>query len=338
METIEIEPFPAKGSLKKIAVYIDEQEHILKNHFKVQIPEVIGKGVLVGIDISEDLSFLYFNGEFKKDSSILFKSENITPLHFFYNFKNSFSHKFTHQERKFHIDQFQHSLGITDNGNAHQLDFNAGEHYSFYTIGLNRENFLQKRGYCPNSVSASLTSVLGEEIHQSGFFHHGFYNLKIADLFHQIEKYSTKDFLGYLGLEARVYDLILLHLLQYVEDIQKEGRPFPLQDFEIRIIEKASRIIESRISSVRRVSELAKEVGVNTNKLQLGFKELYGLSVNNFIQETRMRVAEELLKNSELSLSQIVDRIGLSSQSYFSKLFRERYGIAPSLYRKKEKK
>lgn len=70
-------------------------------------------------------------------------------------------------------------------------------------------------------------------------------------------------------------------------------------------------------------------------KLQYGFHNLYGLSVNNYVKKIRLQIAMELLKNSDLSISEIVYKIGLSSRSYFSKIFKEKYGITPSYYKKK---
>ena len=42
-----------------------------------------------------------------------------------------------------------------------------------------------------------------------------------------------------------------------------------------------------------------------------------------------------MLKNTDLNISQIVYSIGFSSRSYFSKIFKEKYGITPNKFKKK---
>ncbi len=47
-----------------------------------------------------------------------------------------------------------------------------------------------------------------------------------------------------------------------------------------------------------------------------------------------MKLAKDLLLNFDYSISEIVYMVGLSSRSYFSKIFRDQYGTSPSEFRK----
>ena len=76
-------------------------------------------------------------------------------------------------------------------------------------------------------------------------------------------------------------------------------------------------------------------MGLNCNKLQLEFKELYGQSVNGYIRAVKMKKAKELLEESIMNLSQITHAIRIASPSYFRRLFKEFYQITPSEYRKR---
>ena len=57
--------------------------------------------------------------------------------------------------------------------------------------------------------------------------------------------------------------------------------------------------------------------------------------MNVFIVEKRLEKAAQLLEQGNLNISEIVYSIGFTSRSYFSKIFKNRYGVSPSLALKK---
>jgi AraC-like DNA-binding protein len=60
---------------------------------------------------------------------------------------------------------------------------------------------------------------------------------------------------------------------------------------------------------------------------------MFNQTVNTYVQGIRLDLAKDLLLNFDYSISEIVYLIGLSSKSYFSKIFREHYGTTPSEFR-----
>jgi len=123
-------------------------------------------------------------------------------------------------------------------------------------------------------------------------------------------------------------------ILQYEDDLAEVGSRTILRRSEVAQIEKAAGLIKNNIDELNTIDDLALEVGLNPNKLQEGFQNLYGLTVNRFIQKVRLDLIKDLILNTDYSISEIVDRVGLSSKSYLSKIFREEYGTSPSEYRK----
>ncbi|NMA83867.1 MAG: helix-turn-helix transcriptional regulator [Epulopiscium sp.] len=73
----------------------------------------------------------------------------------------------------------------------------------------------------------------------------------------------------------------------------------------------------------------------NTNKTTLThiFKELYGTTPIRYINDLRMRKAKDLLVNSNISISEISELVGLQSIHYFSRKFKEMEGCSPLQYR-----
>lgn len=63
------------------------------------------------------------------------------------------------------------------------------------------------------------------------------------------------------------------------------------------------------------------------------FKNLTGQAPGSYITQIRMEMAKMLLEETELSVSEIMDRVGIASISSFSKMFKKYYGYAPRVYR-----
>ena len=91
-------------------------------------------------------------------------------------------------------------------------------------------------------------------------------------------------------------------------------------------------IIENEIDVLGSIMNLASRVGLNQNTLQEGFNHLYKKSVNQYIRDVRLHKAKVLMENSDLNITEITYKIGINSRSYFSKLFKEKYGVSPKAY------
>ncbi len=68
------------------------------------------------------------------------------------------------------------------------------------------------------------------------------------------------------------------------------------------------------------------------------FKAYYGKTPLEYIINLRINVAQSLLENDSLSISEISTLVGYDNNMYFCKLFKQRIGITPSDYRKRTKK
>ncbi|WP_047245259.1 helix-turn-helix domain-containing protein [Maribacter thermophilus] len=77
------------------------------------------------------------------------------------------------------------------------------------------------------------------------------------------------------------------------------------------------------------VSELAAAMHMSRSNLLRKCKKQTQLSASQFIRQVRLQQAMELLKDSDLTVSEVSYRVGFGSTSYFIKCFREHYGYPP---------
>jgi AraC-like DNA-binding protein len=100
-----------------------------------------------------------------------------------------------------------------------------------------------------------------------------------------------------------------------------------------KVISYINHNYQSRIT----VPELARLAGMSESTLSRAFKKTYGCPPLVYCVRLRLHKAGMLLKNSELSISEIASAVGFPDSNYFSRAFRENTGISPRDYRNTEK-
>lgn len=99
------------------------------------------------------------------------------------------------------------------------------------------------------------------------------------------------------------------------------------------IVEKVCKLIRENLAQDLQRDELAAMVHVSPGYLGRIFKKETGLSLSDYITRKRMNMAKQLLSKTSLSITAISSRVGISYSSYFTKIFKEQFGITPQEYR-----
>jgi AraC-like DNA-binding protein len=83
------------------------------------------------------------------------------------------------------------------------------------------------------------------------------------------------------------------------------------------------------------MEELAKELNVSYTWFRKAFKETMGISPGQYHLNIRIDKARKLLRDSNLTVTQISHTLGFESEFYFSRIFKKKVGLAPGQYRTK---
>ena len=98
----------------------------------------------------------------------------------------------------------------------------------------------------------------------------------------------------------------------------------------LKFTDQAKAIIQENLDNEHfGVSELATAMHMSRSNLLRKCKKQTQLSASQFIRQIRLEEAMELLKDSDLTVSEVSYRVGFGSTSYFIKCFREHYGHPP---------
>ena len=99
---------------------------------------------------------------------------------------------------------------------------------------------------------------------------------------------------------------------------------------EDSFIEKLKQEIDSNLTNAQfGVEELAKKIGMSRSQLHRKLSVISGQSVSQFIREYRLQLAMDLLKEGELTATEVADKTGFGSATYFNKCFNDYYGFPP---------
>ncbi|WP_095176371.1 MULTISPECIES: helix-turn-helix domain-containing protein [Blautia] len=143
-----------------------------------------------------------------------------------------------------------------------------------------------------------------------------------------IECLSQSD--GRWTCRARKY---LLQILFFMEDL------FLVlcndQILKKKPIDYALEYIQSNYNLGLTLEGISKHVGVNRTTLNNMCKQKTGMTLIQYLNNYRLKVAKETLSHTNLTLSEISISCGYNYESYFIKTFTDNFGISPNEYRKK---
>ena len=122
-----------------------------------------------------------------------------------------------------------------------------------------------------------------------------------------------------------------LFLLIHIENSKTEIK-HNFKKVEISKLKEAKLYIEKNLNNPPSIKELSKIVFLNELKLKTGFKQLYEITIHNYIIKNRMVQAVNLM-NQNLTVNEIASTLGYKSASHFIKAFKTYYGRTPNKYK-----
>lgn len=102
-----------------------------------------------------------------------------------------------------------------------------------------------------------------------------------------------------------------------------------------KYIKEIMQHLDKNLTDKTTLDMLAKRCSISKYHLEKEFKKYIGVTPNEYVILNRISLAKELLKYSEISVSEIASKIGIHNTSHLINLFKEREGITPLAFRKR---
>lgn len=97
---------------------------------------------------------------------------------------------------------------------------------------------------------------------------------------------------------------------------------------------RVSDYVDKHLSEKLSIEQLCRDLNVSKNSLYEKFHLTFGMTVNEYILSKRLQKGRKMLLETEYPVSQIAEEIGMNSYNYFSRLFKEKYILSPTKFRK----
>ncbi len=105
-----------------------------------------------------------------------------------------------------------------------------------------------------------------------------------------------------------------------------------------KLVEGIKNRIDSDVYTIESVEQIARELNVSPSHAKNVFKKCTGTTIFDYLFYKRMNEAKKLLDETDMHIYEIAEKLGYSSQAYFSIAFRKHFGMKPNDYRKGREK
>lgn len=141
--------------------------------------------------------------------------------------------------------------------------------------------------------------------------------------------------LGGQQLIKNYLELLLINLMRNeTEKNSSEAVFLPSERFDERISDRVIGYMNEHISEKLSVDDVCAILHYNKSYVFRQFKKTTGSSLMAYFTQMKVRKAKELLRETDLSVSDISDKLSFDDPNYFSKTFKRVTGYTPSVYRK----
>lgn len=151
------------------------------------------------------------------------------------------------------------------------------------------------------------------------------------------EQYVVKPF-EISELTARINGLLLQRerlRKRFGGELTLKPSDIVLSNRDAEFLEKAVKVIEVNINEESfSVEQLQREIGMSRMQLHRKLKALTNLSASDFIRSIKLKRAAQILKQPGIQIAEAAYLSGFNHMSYFSKCFKDQFGVLPSEYAK----
>jgi len=124
----------------------------------------------------------------------------------------------------------------------------------------------------------------------------------------------------------------MAHLLKTTANLTTSKRELQGR-LPMQVQRRVTEYIQDNLGGRLKLADLASLAQLSPPHFARLFRQSTGVSPHQWLLEQRLAKAEDLLRNSKLTISEIATRTGFSDQSHLTRLFRRSRGVTPFQFR-----
>ncbi|AXT53070.1 AraC family transcriptional regulator [Aquimarina sp. BL5] len=330
---INITAKDTEGTVRQIQEVIGGRIEERWGEYELTVNNLNAHGSIRFITFDWGVNLLEYDIIFHKEFVLVMDASEYNPIHFAYCLTGHCGHRFGFQNEVHTLEQFQSVIVTSRDGGYNYGYFPKEEKLEINVIQIARKKYLKKRLNNVSQLNERLYKVFMDEDHEKAFAYFGTFNLKLADQISALRKIKQKGMIRILQIEGMIYQILSMHIQQHDRAMKEKVLPTTLLKRELKLVRGLAKKIIKDVAKDYSLEQLSEETGLPQAKLQEGFKLLYARTVTEYIRHVRLEAARDLIRTTDMNISEIVYSIGFSSRSYFSKIFKEKYDISPNNFK-----
>jgi YesN/AraC family two-component response regulator len=125
----------------------------------------------------------------------------------------------------------------------------------------------------------------------------------------------------------------------YSKDLHQETRALVHAARDKEFIDQLLAVLEEQLSNPELdVEFICRQMGMSRTKLHQMIKNITGQSISDFVRTVRLRRALQIMTEEDVLITEVMYRVGMQTQSHFTKAFKKEFGKTPSQYLQELKK
>ena len=136
-----------------------------------------------------------------------------------------------------------------------------------------------------------------------------------------------------LFAEAKALELLSLQIEQLIDSPLSAGPALEMDRVDKAGVQRVREMLGENLQDPPALLDMSREAGMSHSKLNRCFKQLYGLTVFEWLRQARLDKARELLCGG-WPIAEAALKSGFSDQSHLNRCFKRHFGVTPGQYRR----
>jgi AraC-like DNA-binding protein len=287
------------------------------------LPSDLGSGIIYARNINQHLSYAVMN--FKLDADLELNREPGAPgFVITFNLVEVQKELLIGHRQHLVTDKrpFRNDIFLTDAQDSAYLRISAGSNVKRLLIFCSPD---LARQFLPKELFEKLSTFAREN---SMSEHPLFINLSHRTMLKELFELKPNDPLSNIRMLSGITHLVEKFLYSFLRQ-EQATLPRTVKKNDLESMQHVEQILSGKLEGFPSLESLAHEVFMSTSKLKNLFKQVYGHTLYDYYNKSRLQRAKDLLITGQCSIKQAGSEIGFSNLSHFAKAFRKEFGILP---------
>jgi len=307
------------------------ESHDPENGFQNQWewPEEIGKGIMSLFNLRPGIYLEIGNFQLKKNLAICFKQAHHS-LSFSFSFSGNMRYRVSSplgQYEYWGFRQGHSTMGYLLKGQKNI--FTPSPDIPACNLNISMDPGLIYTFMNEDQIPASLRNIVNGN-QDRHFYQASIMPPVVNTAIQQVISCPYRSSLKRLFLEAKTLELISYCLARFSDPAKALEKKAEFSPADADAVMEARNILIRNLENPPSLQSLAQQVGTNKNKLNKGFRRIFGTSAFDYLRIQRLERAKELLDSREMNVCEAAIHVGYSQQSSFTRAFKNHFGTIPT--------